>query len=322
MSLRLPPLSTLRLFEAAGRLQSFKLAAAELNVTPSAVSHGIVSLESYLGVALFVRQPRRLVLTPEGADYLTYVSEAFGLLAAGMQRLQPCGGPARISLTCAPTLASRWLLPRLPAFRRLWPQVDISLDTSPRHVGFPADGFDFAIRMSRTPAGGPAWTRLFGEALIPVCSPAYLERLAGSDGHVELKQATLLHVVSAGEDWQAWVDATAAPDMDLSAGMRFDTIQLAVEAAVAGLGVVLGRLPLIGAELSAGTLVAASPHRVPAQTAYWLISAEDVARRPALAAFRQWLLDEAIACAGEPDAAVQGTGQPGTLLAGAPAPFR
>lgn len=322
MSLRLPPLSTLRLFEAAGRLQSFKLAAAELNVTPSAVSHGIVSLESYLGVALFIRQPRRLVLTPEGADYLTYVSEAFGLLAAGMQRLQPCGGPARITLTCAPTLASRWLLPRLPAFRKLWPQVDISLDTSPRHAGFPADGFDFAIRMSRTPSGGPAWTRLFGEHLIPVCSPAYLQHLAVREGHIELERATLLHVVSAGEDWQAWLDATGTSGMDLSAGMRFDTIQLAVEAAMAGLGIVLGRLPLIGAELSAGTLVPASPHRVPAQTAYWLISAEDVTRRPALSAFRQWLLEEASACAGEPDAGILGSGRPDTSLRGVPTPSR
>jgi DNA-binding transcriptional LysR family regulator len=302
-------LSTLRLFEAAGRLQSFKLAAAELNVTPSAVSHGIVSLESFLGVALFIRQPRRLVLTPEGADYLTYVSEAFGLLATGMRRLQPYGDRARIVLTCAPTLASRWLLPRLHAFRSQWPQVDISLDTSPRHAGFPADGFDFAIRMSRAPAAGPAWTRLFGEYLIPVCSPAYLRHLTDPRGHVELERATLLHVVPAAEDWQAWLDATGASGIDVSGGMRFDTIQLAVEAAMAGLGIVLGRLPLIDGALSAGALVPASPHRVPAQTAYWLISADGVTRRPALAAFRQWLLDEASAYAGGADTTMQGSGQ-------------
>lgn len=173
MPLRLPPLPALRFFEAAGRHQSFKLAAAELNVTPSAISHGIVGLEQALGVELFVREPRGLSLTPAGADYLSYVSEAFSLIAIGTQRLPDNRANRTIALSCAPTLASRWLLPRLPGFRARWPNANVTVDTSHRQVGFPVDGFDFAIRMSRAPVAGTAWTRLFGERLVPVCSPAY-----------------------------------------------------------------------------------------------------------------------------------------------------
>ncbi len=136
MALRLPPLSSLRFFEAAGRHQSFKLAAGELNVTPSAVSHGIVALEKALGVALFVRESRGLSLTPEGADYLTYVSEALSLIAVGTERLPNKRMNRTIAVSCAPTIASRWLLPRLHRYNDRWPNVDVSVDTSRRQVGF------------------------------------------------------------------------------------------------------------------------------------------------------------------------------------------
>ncbi|MGF6505974.1 DNA-binding transcriptional LysR family regulator [Paraburkholderia sp. 32] len=151
MPLRLPPLPALRCFEAAGRHQSFKLAAAELNVTPSAISHGIVGLEGALGVELFVREPRGISLTAIGADYLSYVSEAFSLIAIGTQRLPNHRADRPVALSCAPTFASRWLLPPLAGFRARWPHVVVSVDTSRRQVGFPVDGFDFAIRMSRAP---------------------------------------------------------------------------------------------------------------------------------------------------------------------------
>lgn len=301
MPRRLPPLSALRFFEAAGRLSSFKLAAAELNVTPSAVSHGIVGLEQALGVDLFVRGPRGLSLTPEGADYLLYVSEALSLIATATQRLP--GGPdgRGISVSCAPTLASRWLLPRLHGFRARWPDVHITLDTSRRHVGFPVDGFDFAIRMARGVVPSASWTRLFSEELVPVCSPAYRAALPQADGRIDLRQATLIHVDLASEDWQAWLDAAgaAAPhDLALAGGLRFDTIQLAFEAAAAGLGVALGRRPLVNRDLAAGTLVALGLPGIQAETAYWLVGSESVARRSELLAFRDWVVDEARAFAG------------------------
>ncbi|MDR6390590.1 LysR substrate-binding domain-containing protein [Paraburkholderia phenoliruptrix] len=293
MPLRLPPLPALRFFEAAGRHQSFKLAAAELNVTPSAVSHGIVGLEEALGVELFVREPRGISLTATGADYLSYVSEAFSLIAIGTQRLPNHRANRPIALSCAPTFASRWLLPRLPLFRARWPKVNVTVDTSHRQVGFPVDGFDFAIRLSRAPVAGSAWTRLFGEQLVPVCSPGYLESLRDVQGTPLLSNATLIHVNAASEDWQTWLEATGAEHVDPDAGLRVDTIQLAFEAASMGLGVALGRRPLVNRDLESGALVQAAFNTVNSATAYWLVSAENADRRPELLDFRQWILAEA-----------------------------
>lgn len=293
MPLRLPPLASLRFFEAAGRHQSFKLAAAELNVTPSAVSHGIVGLEQSLGVELFVREPRKLSLTPEGADYLPYVSEAFSLIAIGTQRLPNNRANRTIAVSCAPTLASRWLLPRLHNFSNRWPDISVTVDTSRRQVGFPVDGFDFAIRMSRAPAAGAAWTRLFGEQLVPVCSPSYRDTLVDEAGNIDLHRATLIHVTSASEDWQAWLDARGIDGIEAAGGLRFDTIQLAFEAASTGLGVALGRRPLVDRDLATAALVEISPEAIVAETAYWLVSSEGADHRPDLSQFKLWLLREA-----------------------------
>ena len=301
MPLRLPPLPALRFFEAAGRHQSFKLAAAELNVTPSAISHGIVGLEQSLGVELFVREPRGISLTTAGADYLSYVSEAFSLIAIGTQRLPNHRANRPIALSCAPTLASRWLLPRLAAFRTHWPDANVTVDTSHRQVGFPVDGFDFAIRLSRAPVAGTAWTRLFGERLVPVCSPAYRDSLRDEHGNVDLRHATLIHVNSASEDWQAWIDGVAIDGVategfELNDGLRVDTIQLAFEAASMGLGIALGRRPLVDRDLASGALVEASPHTIASSTAYWLVcaqNADSAQQRPELFDFKRWLLSEA-----------------------------
>jgi DNA-binding transcriptional LysR family regulator len=296
MPLRLPPLPALRFFEAAGRHQSFKLAAAELHVTPSAVSHGIVGLEQALGVELFVREPRGISLTATGADYLSYVAEAFSLIAIGTQRLPNHRADRPIALSCAPTFASRWLLPRLANFRARWPKVNVSVDTSHRQVGFPVDGFDFAIRLSRSPVAGTAWTRLFGERFVPVCSPAYLQSLRDEHGKLALERATLIHVNAASEDWQAWLDATGAEGLNPGGGLHVDTIQLAFEAAAMGLGIALGRRPLVDADLASGVLVEACAATIDSAGAYWLVSADNTdnaERRPELRDFKRWLIDEA-----------------------------
>jgi DNA-binding transcriptional LysR family regulator len=292
MPLRLPPLPALRFFEAAGRHQSFKLAAAELNVTPSAVSHGIVGLEQALGVELFVREPRGLSLTATGVDYLSYVSEAFSLIAIGTQRLPNHRADRPIALSCAPTFASRWLLPRLAGFRARWPSVNVSVDTSHRQVGFPVDGFDFAIRLSRAPVAGAAWTRLFGERFVPVCSATYLDTLRDGDT-IDWRRATLIHVNAASEDWQSWLEATGVEGIDPANGLRVDTIQLAFEAATMGLGIALGRRPLVDSDLARGALVEVCSPTIASAGAYWLVSAENVERRPELFDFKRWLIGEA-----------------------------
>ncbi|MEA1830957.1 LysR substrate-binding domain-containing protein [Methylobacterium durans] len=295
MRTRTPPLSTLRLFDAAGRHLSFARAAAELHVTPSAVSHGIVGLEKALGVKLFLRESGKLSLTREGADYLTYVSEALSLIAVGTRRLPTPHSGRTIAVSCAPTIASRWLLPRIHAFRMRHPRIAITLDTSHRPVGFPVDGFDFAIRMSRIPVAPTHWTHLFGEWLVPVCSPAYREAVAAS-GSFDPARATTLHVTSLSEDWQAWLEAIGKSDVPSLGTMHFDTIQLSLEAAAAGLGVALGRRFLMVRELQDGVLVEVG-QAVPAATTYWLVSSEMTDHEQDLRSFRDWLLAEAAAFA-------------------------
>lgn len=302
MALRLPPLSALRLFEAAGRHSSFKLAAEELHLTPSAVSHGIVSLERWLGIALFDRGPRGLALTEAGRDYLPYIAEALTMIATGTQRLPSKRADRRIVISSAPAFAARVLLPNLQRFRARHPDIAIAIDTAHRQVGFPIDGVDLAIRMSRGPWPGLASTRLLGARLVPVCSPAYAASLA-ADGapvdltrvdltRVDLTRAALIHLSSASEDWSVWADAVGLTGLDFSRGVILDTIGMGVEAAIAGLGVLMGRRPLIDRELAAGQLVAVSAHTVEAATAYWLVGAEATQARPDIAAFRRWVVEE------------------------------
>ena len=298
MRIRTPPLSTLRLFDAAGRHLSFTRAAAELNVTPSAVSHGIVGLEGALGVKLFLREAGKLSLTREGADYLTYVSEALSLIIVGTRRLPTPHSGRTIAISSAPTVASRWFLPRLYEFRSRYPRIAITMDTSHRQVGFPVDGFDFAIRMSRIPVSTRRWTRLFGEWLVPVCSPGYREAVADTEGGIDLARATTLHVNSLSEDWQAWLDVSGAAELSPKGTMHFDTIQLSLEAAAAGLGVSLGRTSLMERELRDGTLVKVG-RAVPAATTYWLVSSDRVEHDQDLRCFKDWLLAKAEAFASD-----------------------
>ena len=293
MALRLPPLSALRLFEAAGRHLSFKLAAEELRLTPSAVSHGILSLERWLGLDLFERGARGLALTEAGRDYLPYVSEALTMIATGTQRLPSRRADRKIVISSAPAFAARVLLPNLHRFRARHPDITVAIDSSLRQVGFPIDGVDLAIRLGRGSWPGLASVRLLGERLLPVCAPGYLATLPrGDDGAPDLARANLIHLSSATEDWSAWADGTATDGLDLTRGVMVDTIQLAIEAAVAGLGVMMGRRPLIDRELATGTLVPACDRTVDAATAYWLVGTEAAEARPDIAAFKRWVIDE------------------------------
>ena len=291
MALQLPPLPSLRLFEAAGRLQSFRLAADELHLTPSAVSHGIVALERWLGAVLFERRTNGVVLTAAGKDYLSFVSEALAMIAVGTRRLPNARGHRRVSISVAPTFASRWLVERLGDFRARHPDVSLAIDTSLRQVGFPTDSVDLAIRMARAPWPGLVSSCLFTERLVPACAPAFLAQHGKRRG-LDLAKVPLLQVSTATEDWAAWLDAAGLTGIDLSAGLSFDTAHMAADAAAAGLGVAMGRRPLFDRDLAAGRLVEAATPILAATTGYWLVQAPEAASRPRSAASppgsREW----------------------------------
>ena len=291
MAFRLPPLNALRLFEAAGRHLSFRQAAEELNLTPSAVSHGIQSLEDWLGAELFNRQGRGLTLTAAGTQFLPAVRDALATIARGVDRIR---GPAqcRLALSIVPTFATRWLLPRLPAFHRRHPEIHLSLDTSTRVTEFPDDRIDLAIRRGDGAWPGALAQHLCGEIIFPVCSPGLVAREDGVCEPADLARATLLHVTSVSEDWAEWLATAGIGGVELSAGLRFDTVQMALDAAVQGLGVALGRRPLVDADIREGRLVKPFGPDMSGRSGYWLVCAPATMRRAEATLFRDWLLDE------------------------------
>lgn len=288
MPYRLPPLKSLRLFEAAGRHLSFKQAAEELAVTPSAVSHGIKVLEDWLGGPLFDRTQRTLVLTDTGRAYLPQVQDALDRLVAASDAVQQRGENAALSISVAPTFGARWLAHHLPDFQARHPGIAVTLDSTQRPIAFPRDGIDLAIRMGRGDWPELDATCLAVEQLVPVCSPALAQTIHTTD---DLRDRTLLQVNSVAEDWTAWAALAGLEEdaLDLETGPRFDNIGMALDAAAEGMGVAIGRRPLIDRDLTAGRLVAVLGPPRPARTAYWLLSAPGAMARPALGIFRSWI---------------------------------
>jgi DNA-binding transcriptional LysR family regulator len=287
MAHRLPPLSGLRVFEAAGRCGGFTAAAAELGVTPSAVSHGVRALEDALGVPLFHRDQRGMRLTPAGEMLLQEATRAFEGLSRCVEALtQPRSG-RRLTGSVAPTFATGWLLPRLPGLRRRHPGLDLAISTEREHVELGNGRFDFAIRMAAAPAGPAEWHRLAPVCLLPVAAPDCRLTLAEA-----LTQLPLIHVTAAGEDWRAWAALREeASSLDAGRGLRFDTVQMALEAAAQGLGLALARLPVCADDIAAGR-VRALDAPVQGGTAYWLVTRPGLLRQREGRLFAAWLREQ------------------------------
>lgn len=290
---RLPPLNSLRLFEASARLLSFKNAAEELLLTPSAVSHGIQSLEEWLGAPLFLRTTKGLVLSEAGNIYIPVVRQALELLASGSARIVNKHRLGQLSISVAPTFGARWLLPRLHKFRELHPDIQIVIDTSHERAELSDNGVDLAIRMGRGNWQGVVADRLIAEEMVPVCAPSIYDRVRDL---ADIEQSPLIHTTTASEDWVVWANETGRNAPDPAKGLRFDTAHMAFQAASQGLGVAIGRKPLVNAELASGSLVEVW-EPVFSNTSYWLVGAESRADDPRTLAFRSWILKEVAAAA-------------------------
>ncbi len=291
MPLKLPPLASLRLFEAAARLGNFRAAAAELNLTPSAVSHGIAALERWIGCALFRRQGRSIRLTPAGEGFLPYVAEGLSMIATGARRISPLEGGSPVAVSATPSFASHWLLPRLPRFQARHPDIALRIDTSFRQVLFPLDEVDLAIRMGAAPWPGTAATLLFQERLVPLASPAYGDSLRAADGSLDWSRAVLLHLTTVEHDWASWLQSRTLQILPRG-NLYFDTLRLGLEAATLGSGIVLGRLPLCRREVAAGLLRPLDATPLEIDTGHWLTLPGGVEPRREVTAFSRWLLAE------------------------------
>jgi len=291
MTARLPSLNGLRAFEAAARHLSFTHAAAELNVTQTAISHQIKRLEDELGVRLFVRQNRALALTPQARDYLPGIRAAFNDLRLATDRLLRKGDDNALTVSTLASLAAKWLLPRLSAFQDAHPGIDVRITTSRALVDFKTGGVDAAIRYGRGQWPGLRADWLMADQLFPVCSPALLQGQRPLRCPEDLAHHTLLHT-SGGydDDWRLWLTAAGqAPTLSKLPGLSFDLIFMTVQAAIDGLGVAMGRTSYVESDIAKGRLVVPFKIKLPDEWGFYLVSPKASADSPKLSAFRQWL---------------------------------
>ncbi len=297
MSRFLPPLNALRAFESAGRHLSFTRAAAELNVTQAAVSHQIKALEERLGVTLFKRQNRRLLLTDAGQAYLPSVRDTFEGLARATERLLARDRGGALTASVLPSFAAKWLVPRLGRFRAAHPDIDVRLSTDLSLSDFARNDVDVGIRYGQGGYPGLESVRLMTEELFPVCSPALLRGDKPLRKPSDLQFHTLLHD-DFQVDWRLWLTAAGVKGIDPARGPTFTDSSMVIQAAVEGQGVALARSVLSASDLAAGRLVKPFEVSMPASWAYYLVYPPATRDSPKIAAFRTWLLAEAQATPG------------------------
>ncbi len=292
----LPPLNAIRAFEAAARRGSFVEAARDLHVTHWAIGKQIRLLEDWLGVPLFERRTRGVVLTDQGADLLADVSSALSRLTSATGRLRGPASGRRLSgvvrVNVLPSIALRWLLPRLGKFQEAHSGVEVKISTTSRKLRYVGTAFDIGIRTGSEHGSGIQCERLMPDRRLPVCSPMILRDRPVETAH-DLRRHVVLHSSTTRAAWQQWFAAAGVPDLKPARVLEFDHVYLQMQAAVDGLGVALGSLPLVEADIAAGRLLC--PLAAPELRAddYQLLIPQDRLRDPAIKAFRSWLLTEA-----------------------------
>ncbi|WP_028138647.1 transcriptional regulator GcvA [Bradyrhizobium japonicum] len=292
MTARLPSLNGLRAFEAAARHLSFTLAASELNVTQTAISHQIRRLEEELGIRLFIRQNRALALTPEARDYLPGVRAAFNDLRLATDRLLRKDDDKVLTVSTLASLAAKWLLPRLSDFQEQHPGLDVRITTSTSLVDFQRDNVDAAIRYGRGQWPGLRADWLMADELFPVCSPSLLRGDKPLRRPEDLRNHALLHTSNANsDDWRLWLTAAGLPaDIARHPGITFDMIFMTIQAAIDGIGVAMGRTSYVQDDIAKGRLVVPFKIALPADAGFYLVAPEGRREAPKLTAFRQWLI--------------------------------
>ena len=297
MARRIYPLNSLRAFEAAGRHLSFVKAAEELYVTPAAISHQVKGLEAYLGMQLFRRLPRGLLLAETGQVLLSELREVFLQLDKAMERVLENDSRGALTISVAPIFAVRWLVPRLQRFDALHPDIDVRMSSSLGVIDFHRDAFDAAVRLGRGQYPGLESVHLFDESVTPMCSPSLLEGPLALRSPDDLSRHVLLHDDSmvfdpAAPNWDTWLEAAGAKRVDALRGPHFSQPDHALQAAIDGAGVVLGWEYLAAQDIAAGRLVQPFGLVLPLGSAFYLVYPEAYADRPKVVTFRDWLMEE------------------------------
>ncbi len=291
----LPGIPALQAFEAAARHGSFTRAAEELNLTQGAVSRQVALIEDLLGVALFERVRQRVSPTPAGAAYAEEVRDVLSRLSAATLNTMAGRGVVGGTLTLAvlPTFGTRWLIPRLPAFFREHPEVTIDFSTRIVPFDFGREGLDAAIHFGDPvwPGAGTKLHRLMGETIVPVASPEFLAR-EGVTNPADALRVPLLRQATRPTAWAEWIASLGLDPKWAKPGPSFEQFAMVAQAAAAGLGMAIVPRFLVEEEIAAGRLAVAFDRPIESRQAYWLVYPEARAERPALVAFREWLLGE------------------------------
>lgn len=291
-------LTALRAFEAAARHLNFTRAAAELHVTPAAVSHQVRQLEDWLGTKLFTRKARAVQLTSAGQTLLPGVRDGLGQLAGAVERVRRREGRRQLVISMAPSFAAKWLVPRLDGFRRRHPDIDVRIDSNGQLVDFAREDVDIAIRYGEGGYPGLSVEPLVCYRSFPVCSPGLLDGDHPLRVPADLAHHTLLHVHwlccdATAPEWAMWLKAAGAETVDWSRGPVFSDEANAVAAAVAGHGVALVNGFLAADDLTAGRLVRPfAVELVDDGYGYWLVIPPALKDEAPVRAFRDWLLGE------------------------------
>lgn len=297
---QIPPLNPLRTFEVAARHLSFTRAADEMSVTAAAVSHQIKTLEESLGVLLFIRQPKALLLTDAGKSYLPGVQQAFMQLAEATHQLYVRENPASLKVDIPPTFAVKWLLPRLDRFLKAYPNIEIKISTAGKRVDFSRADFDLAIRFGRGVYPGLHAELCMPVEVFPVCSPALLRGEHPLVTPADLKYQTLLHDDStyrdvSNPDWSMWLRHAGVEGVDATRGPSFWPSHLVIDAALDGLGVALVKKNWIEKDLAAGTLVRPFEVSLPVEFSYFVVYPESRIGDRHINAFVDWIRSEVAA---------------------------
>ncbi|MCW8891035.1 MAG: transcriptional regulator GcvA [Sedimenticola sp.] len=285
----IPPLNAIRTFEAAARHLSFSLAAEELHVTASAVSHQIKTLEAFLEVKLFKRQPRQVTLTPEAEAYLPAIRMGLEQISEATRRMiNRQDSVIRINL--APAIAGGWLIPRLYDFYNQHPEVEVEITTSMKLVDFTRSDVDLAVRFGKGQWQGLTSHLLITEELIPVCSPHLMDKANYPETPEALLKLPLLHVRPKATDWQEWFKAAGITHKALKMGAGFQSSPLMLDAVEAGLGYGIASRHVIEQELATGRLIIPFDISVTGSNGYYLVYPENRFNDYKVQLFREWVL--------------------------------
>jgi LysR family transcriptional regulator, glycine cleavage system transcriptional activator len=289
MGRKLPPLKSLRAFESAARHLSFTRAADELFVTQAAVSHQIKALEESLGVALFVRRNRKLLLTDEGQSYWPKIRDIFEILSSATEQIKAQGASGALTVSVVPTFATVWLVPRLSHFSELHPEIEVRLKASDDLVDFLREDIDVAIYYDTGDYPGMHSMTLLNERLTPLCSPQFLQSHQDLLTPEDLKKHTLLHDGTT-DDWRRWLKFAGVRGVNLNHGPVFSHTAMVQQAAIYGQGIAMGHLVLSQAEVLAGRLVQPFELMLESDFSYDIVCPKESAERPKIKAFTDWLL--------------------------------